>query len=93
MPNVKSQLKPLAATVFSVWLIGGAAAAELTTEGASPMSKPEDVRAVAPALEGYAEKFVHGICGSDRVSRLETAASSRSRLSSPVIRQRSCRTI
>lgn len=24
------------------------------------MSKPEDVRAVAPALEGYAQKFVHG---------------------------------
>ena len=24
------------------------------------MSKPEDVRAVAPALEGYAQKFVLG---------------------------------
>src|SRR4051794_20238022 len=60
MPNVKSLVNPLAATVFSVWLMGSAAAAEQTTEGASPMSKPEDVSAAAPALDGYAEKFVRG---------------------------------
>jgi 4-carboxymuconolactone decarboxylase len=53
-------MRTLAATLFSLCLFAGAAAGQTPTEGARSMPKPEDVRAVAPALEGYAQKFVHG---------------------------------
>jgi 4-carboxymuconolactone decarboxylase len=56
-------MRLLAATVFSFCLIasGTTAAAEQTIiEGANPMSKSEDIRAVAPALENYARKVVLG---------------------------------
>lgn len=51
-----------AATLFSFCLMvcGTAAAKEKIVEGANPMSKLEDVRAVAPALENYAQKYVLG---------------------------------
>ena len=53
-------MRLIVASLFWFCLIaGGAADAELTSiEGANPMSKSEDIRAVAPALENYAEKFV-----------------------------------
>jgi 4-carboxymuconolactone decarboxylase len=52
----------LAAALFSFCLFAGgsAVAGQASTEGAKTMSKPEDVRAVAPALEGYAQRFVQG---------------------------------
>jgi 4-carboxymuconolactone decarboxylase len=52
----------LAAAMFSFCLFAGgsAVAGQASTEGAKTMSKPEDIRAVAPALEGYAQKYVHG---------------------------------
>ena len=55
-------MRLLAATLFSFCLfVGGASAAQqASTEGANPMSKPEDVHAVAPALEHYAQKVVLG---------------------------------
>jgi 4-carboxymuconolactone decarboxylase len=55
-------MRLLAASLFSFCLIaGGAAAAEQApTEGAKHMSKSEDIRAVAPALENYAHKVVLG---------------------------------
>ncbi len=55
-------MKLLAATLFSFCLIaGGAAAAEqASTEGAKHMPKSEDIRAVAPGLENYAQKVVLG---------------------------------
>jgi len=55
-------MRLLAATLFSFCLIaGGASAAEQTTiEGGNPMTKSEDVRAVAPALEKYAREVVLG---------------------------------
>lgn len=55
-------MRPLAATLFSFCLITGgtAAADQASTEGANRMSKLEDVRAVAPALEDYAQKVVLG---------------------------------
>ena len=55
-------MRLLAATVFSLCLIGsGSAQGEQTTiEGANHMSKFEDIRAVAPALEKYAEDVVVG---------------------------------
>jgi 4-carboxymuconolactone decarboxylase len=55
-------MRTLAATLFSFCLIAaGSAAAEHTNiEGASPMSKSEDIRAVAPALEKYAHEVVQG---------------------------------
>lgn len=51
-----------AVTLFSFCLMvcGTAAAKEKIVEGANPMSKLEDVRAVAPALENYAQKYVLG---------------------------------
>jgi 4-carboxymuconolactone decarboxylase len=51
-------MRTLAATLISLCLFAGAAAAQAPKEGAKAMLKPEDVRAVAPALEGYAQKFV-----------------------------------
>jgi 4-carboxymuconolactone decarboxylase len=55
-------MRLLAASLFSFCLIaGGAAAADhAPTEGAKSMSKSEDTRAVAPALENYAQKVVVG---------------------------------
>src|SRR4051812_15190764 len=55
-------MRMLAAALFSFCLFadGPVAARDASTEGAKTMSKSEDVRAVAPALEGYAQKFVHG---------------------------------
>jgi len=55
-------MKMLVATLFSFCLIaGGAAAAEQEPiEGANPMTKSEDVRVVAPALEKYAHEVVLG---------------------------------
>lgn len=53
-------MRTLAATLLSLCLFAGAAAGQAANEGANAMLKPEDVRAVAPALEGYAQKFVIG---------------------------------
>jgi 4-carboxymuconolactone decarboxylase len=55
-------MRMLAAALFSFCLFadGPVAARDGSIEGAKTMSKPVDVRAVAPALEGYAQKFVHG---------------------------------
>jgi 4-carboxymuconolactone decarboxylase len=52
-------MKLLAAILFSFCLFGGSAAAgQESIEGANPMSKSEDIRAVAPALESYAQKVL-----------------------------------
>ncbi|MCK1489161.1 carboxymuconolactone decarboxylase family protein [Bradyrhizobium sp. 180] len=66
-------MRTLAATLLSLCLFAGAAAGQAPNEGANTMLKPEDVRAVAPALEGYAQKFVisdlwkrPGLSGRDR---------------------------
>jgi 4-carboxymuconolactone decarboxylase len=55
-------MRLFAATLFSFCLfVGGASAAQqLSIEGTNPMSKPEDVRAVAPSLENYAQKVILG---------------------------------
>jgi 4-carboxymuconolactone decarboxylase len=53
-------MRMLATTLFSLCLFAGSAAGQTPNEGANTMLKPEDVRAVAPALEGYAQKFVLG---------------------------------
>jgi 4-carboxymuconolactone decarboxylase len=55
-------MRMLAAVLFSFCLFAGGpgVARDASTEGAKTMSRPEDVRAVAPALEGYAQKFVRG---------------------------------
>src|SRR5437764_12498696 len=55
-------MRMLAAAMFSFCLFAGgsAVAGQASTEGAKTMSRPEDIRAVAPALEGYAQKYVHG---------------------------------
>jgi 4-carboxymuconolactone decarboxylase len=55
-------MRLLSATLFSFCLFAGGAAAagQVSIEGANNMSKSEDVRAVAPALEGYAQKFLLG---------------------------------
>ena len=54
-------MRPLAATLFSFCLIaGGAVADRASADGANRMPKPEDIRAVAPALEDYARKVVLG---------------------------------
>ncbi|WGD48745.1 carboxymuconolactone decarboxylase family protein [Bradyrhizobium sp. CB1650] len=55
-------MRLLAASLISFCLIaGGAAAAEQRPiEGANRMSKSDDIRAVAPALENYAQKIVQG---------------------------------
>src|SRR5262249_27139085 len=51
-----------AATLFSFCLIafGASAAGQITIEGANPMTKSEDVRVVAPALEKYAQEVILG---------------------------------
>ncbi|OSJ37007.1 4-carboxymuconolactone decarboxylase [Bradyrhizobium japonicum] len=53
-------MRALTATLISLCLFVGAAGAQSSKEGANTMPKPEDVRAVAPALEAYAQKFVVG---------------------------------
>lgn len=55
-------MRLLAASLFSFCLIvnGTASGERATIEGANPMSKSEDIRAVAPALEKYAQKVVLG---------------------------------
>ncbi|RZN03933.1 4-carboxymuconolactone decarboxylase [Bradyrhizobium genosp. SA-3] len=53
-------MRMLAATLLSLCLFAGAAAGQTSIAGVNPMPKPEDVRDVAPALEGYAQKFVLG---------------------------------
>jgi 4-carboxymuconolactone decarboxylase len=55
-------MRLVATTLFSFCLIvcGTAAAEKTVVEGANPMSKSEDLRAVAPALENYAQKYVLG---------------------------------
>jgi 4-carboxymuconolactone decarboxylase len=56
-------MRLLAATLFSFCLIVGgtaAAAEQKTNEGANAMPKSEDIRAVSPALESYAQKVVLG---------------------------------
>jgi 4-carboxymuconolactone decarboxylase len=70
-------MRLLAATLFSFCLIVGGAAAgqQATAEGANPMSKSEDLRTVAPALDKYGRDVVLAISGSGPVFRLETAAS------------------
>src|SRR3954471_16282755 len=58
----KPAMRLLAASLFSFCLIvsGTAAAQQAATEGAKPMPKSEEVRAVAPVLENYAQKVVLG---------------------------------
>lgn len=51
-------MRTLAATLISFCLFAGAAAAQSSNQGANTMPKPEDLRAVAPALEAYAQKFI-----------------------------------
>lgn len=55
-------MKLLAATICSICLlVTGATAGERTTiEGENPMSRSEDVGAIAPALQKYAQTFVMG---------------------------------
>jgi 4-carboxymuconolactone decarboxylase len=55
-------MKLLTASLFSFCLIvgGTAAQAQTTIQGANPMSKSDDVRTVAPALEKYAREVVQG---------------------------------
>jgi 4-carboxymuconolactone decarboxylase len=55
-------MRALAPTLLSFWLVAGGPAAADTAAitGANPMSTSEDIRAVAPALEAYAQKFVIG---------------------------------
>jgi 4-carboxymuconolactone decarboxylase len=55
-------MRLLAVTLFSFCLIAGgpAAAEQAPAEGGYPMSKLEDVRAVAPALEKYGREVVLG---------------------------------
>jgi 4-carboxymuconolactone decarboxylase len=55
-------MRLLAASLFSFCLIvtGTAIGEQTTIEGANPMSKSEDVRVVAPALEKYAQEVVLG---------------------------------
>src|SRR6516164_11239137 len=55
-------MRLLAATLFLFCLISGGTAAgeQAPIEGANPMTKSEDVRVVAPALEKYAHEVVLG---------------------------------
>ena len=55
-------MRLLAASLFSFCLIvgGTAAQAQTTIQGANPMSKSDDIRTVAPALEKYAHEVVQG---------------------------------
>ena len=70
-------MRLLAASLFSFCLIvsGTAAAQQAPSEGAKPMPKSEEVRAVAPVLENYAQKVVLGISGSARAFPPATAPS------------------
>ncbi|MHC2620262.1 4-carboxymuconolactone decarboxylase [Bradyrhizobium huanghuaihaiense] len=51
-------MKLLAVTLFSFCLLAGDVAAASDVQGANLMLKPEDIRAVAPALESYAQKVL-----------------------------------
>ena len=52
-------MRTLAATLISLCLFAGAAAAQQApNERVTAMPKSEEVRAVAPALESYSQKFV-----------------------------------
>lgn len=54
-------MRMLAAILCSIYLaLGGAAAEQAPIEGANPMSKSEDVRTVAPALQKYAQEVLMG---------------------------------
>src|SRR4051794_31460001 len=53
-----SAMKLVTATLFSLCVFAGPSSGQAAMRGESSMPKPEDIRAVAPALEGYAEKFV-----------------------------------
>lgn len=55
-------MRMLAATLFSLSLlvVGASAVGQKSVKGANPMSKSEDIRAVAPALEMYEQKFLVG---------------------------------
>jgi 4-carboxymuconolactone decarboxylase len=53
-------MRRLATALFSLCLIGGAAAEQAPVEGASPMAKSEDISAVAPALEKYRHDVILG---------------------------------
>lgn len=54
-------MRLLTASLFSICLtVSGTAAGQQTTKEANPMSKFEDIRAVAPALEKYAQKVILG---------------------------------
>jgi 4-carboxymuconolactone decarboxylase len=55
-------MRLLAATLFSFCLTAGGAIAadQAPTQGANPMLKSEEIRAVAPALEKYAQQVVLG---------------------------------
>ncbi|SEM86613.1 carboxymuconolactone decarboxylase family protein [Bradyrhizobium sp. OK095] len=55
-------MRRLAATLFSFSLFAGGAIAadQAPTQGANPMLKSEEIRAVAPALEKYAQQFLQG---------------------------------
>jgi 4-carboxymuconolactone decarboxylase len=55
-------MRPLAATLLSVWLVAGcpAAAEQANSEGENSVSTSADIRAIAPALETYAHEVVQG---------------------------------
>src|SRR5215813_995137 len=55
-------MRMLAATLFSFCLIAGGTTSgeQVPIEGANPMTKSEDVRVVAPAMEKYAHEVVLG---------------------------------
>lgn len=55
-------MRRLAATLFSFCLFAGGAVAadQAPTQGANPMLKSEEIRAVAPALEKYAQQVLLG---------------------------------
>lgn len=55
-------MRTFAPALLSFWLVAGgpAAADQAAVKGANPMSTSEDIRTVAPALEGYAQKFITG---------------------------------
>ena len=54
-------MRVLAAAAFSFCLLAQALAqAPATSEGVKPMLTSQDIRAIAPALEGYAQGVVLG---------------------------------
>ncbi|UWU71985.1 carboxymuconolactone decarboxylase family protein [Bradyrhizobium sp. NC92] len=53
-------MRTFAATFFYLCLFADAAVAQTPIKGVNAMFNPEDIRAVAPGLEAYAQKFVIG---------------------------------